>query len=323
MKKGETIAPTDVRYIKLGRGGEYEDICLQGGSSDGVLRLGYHDFPDFGNVSADKLSAVIDKAAAKLYTDKGAAKRHANQVADFYLCDKKTLWFTFAHHCLWWCFAKTKVKYLGGDQPKGSRERETAGGWSNESIQGRPLRTDELDGRLTQTEGFRGTICKIRTPGAAEYLVQIINGKESPEVARAKKRRVAIEASITELMQKLNPKDFELLVDLVFSRSGWRRTNLIGGTQKTVDIVMELPSTGETAFVQVKTGTDTAQLKDYKEQFRDLEDAGMFNRMFYVFHTGKLPEFDDGRITVIGPKRFSGMILNAGLFDWLVKKSGF
>ncbi len=32
----------------------------------------------------------------------------------------------------------------------------------------------------------------------------------------------------------LEPQDFELLVDLVFSTSGWRRVGVVGGTQKTL-----------------------------------------------------------------------------------------
>jgi hypothetical protein len=42
-----------------------------------------------------------------------------------------------------------------------------------------------------------------------------------------------------------------MLVDLVFANSGWRRIGRVGKTQKTVDIELMLPTTGERAFVQV------------------------------------------------------------------------
>jgi hypothetical protein len=58
--------------------------------------------------------------------------------------------------------------------------------------------------------------------------------------------------SALEMMRLLEPRDFETLVDLMFSTSGWRR-GIIGNTQKTLDLDLLLPSTGERAFVQVKS----------------------------------------------------------------------
>lgn len=47
------------------------------------------------------------------------------------------------------------------------------------------------------------------------------------------------------LMQLLAPRDFELLVDLVFTSSGWRRVGEFGKTQKTLDLDLVLPNTKE------------------------------------------------------------------------------
>jgi hypothetical protein len=57
--------------------------------------------------------------------------------------------------------------------------------------------------------------------------------------------------SAQELMKLLWPGDFETLVDLVFSTSGWRRQGPVGKTQKMLDLDIVLPSTGERAFVQI------------------------------------------------------------------------
>ena len=43
-------------------------------------------------------------------------------------------------------------------------------------------------------------------------------------------------------MKLLEPRDFELVVDLVFSTSGWRRQRTVGKTQKTVDLDEHAPS---------------------------------------------------------------------------------
>jgi hypothetical protein len=101
--------------------------------------------------------------------------------------------------------------------------------------------------------------------------------------------------SVQELMKLLGPQDFEMLVDLVFTNSGWRRLGIVGKTQKTLDLDLELPSTGERAFVQVKSKTTSAELAKYVDQLED-----QYTRMFYVFHSGEA-ETTDRRVTVIGP----------------------
>jgi hypothetical protein len=58
--------------------------------------------------------------------------------------------------------------------------------------------------------------------------------------------------AVLNLLKLLGEKDFEVLVDLVFYASGWRRQGVSGKTQRTLDLDLLLPSTGERAFVQVK-----------------------------------------------------------------------
>ncbi len=122
--------------------------------------------------------------------------------------------------------------------------------------------------------------------------------------------------SAQELMKLLEPKDFETLVDLVFSTSGWRRLGMVGRTQKTLDLDLLLPSTGERAFVQVKSKTTSAELSKYAGK---LEEHGPYDRMFFVFHSGEAV-IDDERVSIIGPKQLSEMVVDAGLVNWLIRK---
>src|SRR6185312_13507078 len=117
-------------------------------------------------------------------------------------------------------------------------------------------------------------------------------------------------------MRLLGPRDFAILVDLVFSTSGWRRLGIVGKTQKTLDLDLMLPSTGERAFVQVKSHTTSAELAKYVGQ---LDEHGPFDRMLYVFHSGKA-DTDDERVTVIGPEKLAELVLDAGLVNWLIRK---
>ena len=143
-----------------------------------------------------------------------------------------------------------------------------------------------------------------------------IKGEKTPEVERAVGALEAMRQSALELMRLLGDRDFEILVDLVFTSSGWRRLGTVGKTQKTLDIDMMLPSTGERAFVQVKSRTTSSELADYVAQ---LDERGPYDRMFYVFHSGNA-ETDDDRVTVIGPEKLGELVVDAGLVNWLVRK---
>ena len=324
MKKGEPITPTSVRYIKLGEGGKYESACFQ---APGVLRLGYSHFPNFmeQGLAGEQLRKACEKFAEKLhaakeqgYTDKGAATNHARQVADFYLCDEHTLWFTFAKGRLWWCFAQEEVRRPDGVPDGSGHERETKSGWSDENIKQGQLRMRELSGYLTKTAGYRGTICPIDSV-AEGYLVRAINCKQSDAVNSAEKLRVGVVDLIAKLMRGLDPHSFELLVDLVFSRKGWRRVGRVGGTQKTVDIVLESPITGDKAFVQVKMSTNAREFQECKDEFLGWETD---DKMYFVYYIckGKEPESGDG-IDVVDAKKLAGWVFDAGLFDWLLKET--
>jgi hypothetical protein len=39
---------------------------------------------------------------------------------------------------------------------------------------------------------------------------------------------------------------------MLFTAMGWRRVSTVGGTMKDIDLLIELPATGERARVQVK-----------------------------------------------------------------------
>ena len=99
-----------------------------------------------------------------------------------------------------------------------------------------------------------------------DYLTRKINGESLPEVEEAVKAENHMVEKIIPLIEGLAPQDFELLVDLVFSDSGWRRISPLGKTQKMIDMELILPTTGEKAYVQIKstaTKSDLAQHTTY------------------------------------------------------------
>lgn len=50
-----------------------------------------------------------------------------------------------------------------------------------------------------------------------------------------------------------------------------------------------------------------------------MDEHDGYDLMFYVFHSGDA-KTDDERVIVIGPEKFSEMVIDAGLVNWLVRK---
>lgn len=303
-----TIRPDKVRYIKLGREGGWEQECLQ----KGIIRFGFGSatderFPLCQNRKWNELT----KSFLSEGKDKGTATRFTNESRLFFEDQGTTLWITFIGEHLCWGFLDPS-KALKHEDRKGVF-RSVYGGWRRTDLSGEPLTKERLSGALTKLAAYRGTSCGV---DVAEYVVRRINAQKTPEVERAIAAMEEMKQSIGAMIRLLGPKDFETLVDLIFSISGWRRQGIVGKTQKTLDLDLLLPSTGERAFVQVKSRAGKSDFDDYLERFNEL---GIFDRMFFVFHSGTV-EANDERVTVIGPEKLSEMALDAGLGTWLLRK---
>ena len=306
--KSENIAPKTVRYIKLGRNGGWEKECLK----KGIIRFG------FGSASAERYPLALAGKWKKLTRsfvssgkNKGTATRFTNETLLFFKDNGSTLWITFVGECLYWGFVEATPPKRHSDG--NGVWRKIAGGWSCTDRGGEQLTKDRLSGALTKLGAYRGTSCRI---DVADYVVRRINGQKTPEVERAIEVSREMKSSVRAMMKLLTPRDFETLVDLVFSTSGWRRQGPVGKTQKTLDLDLVLPSTGERAFVQVKSKTNSAELAEYVEK---LDEIGPYDRMFFVYHSGEARTEDD-RVTVITPKKLAELVLDSGLVNWLIRK---
>ena len=301
------VQPTRTRYIKLGEAGGWENECI----AKGIIRIG------FGSAQAKRFAlcraARWDKLAASFVAEgkiQGTATRFANELRLFFEDDGSILWITFVGERLYWGLV-TKAPPAQSPDEDGVW-RTIRDGWRCTDVNDEALTKDVLSGALTKLAAYRGTSCDV---DASDYVLRRIRGQKTPAVERALAASKEMRATALQLMKLLGPRDFELLVDLVFTTSGWRRVGGVGKTQKTLDLDLLLPSTGERAFVQVKSKTTSAELTDYVAKMED----GPHDRMFYVFHSGKA-ETDDGRVTVIGPKRLAELVVDAGLVSWLIRK---
>ena len=285
------IAPKEIRYIKLGPGGAWEERALKRGE----LYFGRPVEP------LDLFARHDWEGVARYFREQGRGIGMASYMArenrEFLTLGSDCLWITFSAGHLWWGFAEPKVKVLGGDGTvHGTRMRRIIGGWRNTDIKGKPLHRD--------TE--------------AEYLVRKINAVDEPIVARAAEVRQAMIVVATEAIASLHWADFESLVDLIFGRTGWQRLSRVGGIQKDLDLELEQPTTREKVFVQVKSVAGQRELDAYLEKF----GRGSWDRMFFVCHTprGQLRSVKRNVHVWTGDALASAAV-RAGLFDWIIQKT--
>ncbi|MBL8882400.1 MAG: hypothetical protein JNL45_05025 [Hyphomicrobium sp.] len=249
------IAPQAVRYIKLGEGGLWEAECL----ARGIIRFGFGSSrPDrfvqcsSGNWMALREGFLVEGKTAS------TATRFANEIRTFFEDRGSILWITFFGERLGWGFLDASPAQPS-DDGRGVW-RSVSGGWKHTDINGDALTKERLAGSLTKLAAYRGTSCSV---DVADYTIRRINGLKLPDVEKAIHALSEIHSAVIGLIRLLEPKDFELLVDLVFAASGWRRLGVVGKTQKTLDLDLMLPSTGERAFVQVKSRTTSHELAEY------------------------------------------------------------
>lgn len=307
------VVAEQVRYIKLGPGNAWATEAL----AKGHLPFGdIHDMHDLGlqkNWSAQEAVYVRDKGVIP-----GKAKSFAREMRDFYTLGPDCLWVSFAKGRLWWAFADTEI--ISANEPGsalGMRFRKTIGGWKDTDILGRTLRLTELSTRLTKVAAYRQTICTVKEQ---HYLLRRLNGEDEPAVAEARSAKTTLVTAIQSLIALLHQSDFELMVDLMFARSGWRRVSVLGRNQADVDLELEQPASGERAFVQVKSSAAQTVVEDYLRRF---DEDGTYDRFFFVCHSpeGALSPSDRPNVHIWTSARLAEIVIEAGLVDWLIEKN--
>jgi hypothetical protein len=305
------IAATEIRFIKLGGKGEWEEMCIEGPNP--CIRLGFRSNQHKESL-AGNWEAIHNYWHNTEEKSLGKATEYTNQVKAFYTLDENTIWITFYKRKLFWCRASSKVIEL---QDK-TRIRKTIGKWSSQDIGGHELHIDNLSGALTKVQGFRGTICRV---DAADYLLKKINGETSSEIIEAEKSLHQLEQSLEILIQKLGWKDLELLTDMIFTQAGWQRLSSLGKTQKSIDLDLLSPVTGKRAFVQVKSKADLETFLRYKSEF---ESMNQYDEMYFVVHSPsqELAAYSEqSDVVLLTVDRLAKLVVSAGLTNWLIRKT--
>lgn len=306
------IAPSSIRYIKLGSGGVFAPACL----GRGEIHLSYKEVPH-DLCLAGNWDGVVDwfvKHGRKLSKARDATR----EIRDFYTLGPECLWITFADGFLWWSFSEPVITWRGpGDPTQGARTRPTIGGWRNSSMCGRPLRMQGLTSKLTQVANYRQTICQVAHDA---YLVRKINDVAEPIVAEAHAARQTLIDVANRMIAELHWADFEVLADLILARGGWQRVSVLGETMADIDLIIEQPTLGERATVQVKSRASQAVLDEHIEHFRRAGET----RTFFICHSpqGHLSVAGSPGVHLWTGDALAAITIKSGLFDWLVERVG-
>lgn len=314
----------EVRYIKLGSHGDWFDPCEASGS----LRLGFWTgVPEmFTACREHRWDEVRRILRAKRGKDDGASvEDDLRQIREVFEDRGDTTWITFHRRNMYW------ANLDPGREP--SFIEGANGGWSEHPLRGTwscrttdpdhaELRLDDLAGHLGQVTQYRGTICEPARPG---YVLNRIRGVESELAGRADSHVRELEGDIVEMMRELTPYDFEILVDLTFAQSGWRRVGRLGGTEADVDLVLARSTTAsdpdgsgeERMAVQVKSTTNQKEFTRYADKLSTYPMA------LYVFHTPTRADLDSTghpTIRLLGADGLASMVLDAGMTRWLMRR---
>lgn len=309
MEKG-----VEVRFIKLGDSGKWEESCIE---NDNCIRLKYviGKHKESLNGEWEKLREVW------VNETEGTITRHINQIKDFYTLDENTIWITFYNRKLYWCKVSKEVMELE-DKTRIRKVISNNGKWSCTDINGKKeLSIDNLDGRITKVQGYQGTICGVQLE---EYLIKKINGETDKIIEEIEQNIVKLKVNISELIEGLNPQDFELLVDLIFARLGLQRVSVIGGTVKDIDLDLLNPVNQNRIFVQIKSEADKNCFKKYIDIFDKHKQHKQYDEMYFVVHTSndglKALENKNENVTLIDKDKLPDFVINSGLISWLIEK---
>jgi AraC-like DNA-binding protein len=240
---------------------------------EGIIPFGYSAV-DHHACLAGEWDQVRDQLVAMGRTANGVSQG-LRELKDFYGLPDDTLWVTTANGHLWWAFAEGPVLGIanaGSDGP--SRYRRTRAGWCKASLTGEPLALRSLSSALTRTASYQMTICAIQHE---DYLLRRIRGEADPLYGQATVLKVKMHEIGLRMIQQLDWRDFETLVDLIFARGGWQRSSVLGKDQADVDLILTQPTIGETAWVQIKSKTTQRVIESSRQITEESYHLGAFS----------------------------------------------
>jgi hypothetical protein len=337
----KNIDPEAIRYIKLGGKGAYESKCI----NERLCYMGFgSDDPQCAALIATATKSRSETDWEKVWEyrfandQKGTeqarrlrATQARNQLRAFYEAGDETLWITFYKNKLYYAFLDPQLPAFCSGEHGGSFRHVSGDGWRCLDREGNELREDIFSGQLLQIKGFQGTSCEVRGK-SREHLFNKINCRRDSYHKDIHEGIKQVRSGLVEAIKSLWPGDFEILVELIFSRF-LVRYGKTGGNQDFSDILFFNPlhrmknkyeKKSPLTSVQVKTKASPEDFHRYIYNDK-ITDFGSF---YFVYHTSdaqkedfKVPEDVDIDIHVLSGEEIAAMAIDAGLIDWIKDKS--
>jgi hypothetical protein len=244
----------------------------------------------------------------------GSPTYAANAPKAYFEDDGTTLWVTFHAGDLYWCFLEPGEPVPLLDSIEGYSYRKVFGAWSNLDPKGNVLNRRSLSGAINAATRVQGTTHLL---SAHKQLLQRLDGESPKSVEYAEAAYKCLIDSVKPLIGELTWQDFEVLADLITTASGWRRNNQRGGVEKTTDLDLELPLTGESALAQIKAKSKQAELDSDVEQAAQREGV----EMFFIHNSSNELHTDAPNVHLIGRDRLAALIVELGFVEWLMDKA--
>lgn len=307
-----SIAAERCLFIRLGKCRDHTAQCIVAGE----LRLDYpqvsHEF------CSDGRWTQVESQIAGQSKDREGSAQHTNQIRAFYEASAATLWITFHADCMWWCFAAPGVS----QRADGAKIRSTLDGWRQFDVDNQPLAASRLSSGLLAVQAYRGAICAVE-PG---YVLSKINSVDPPRLAAADRALTALIDSLQPIVERLHPRDLEVLVDLIFRNAGWQRVGVLAETDTDIDLALESAVSGERIAVEVKA---QAAMEDYREYAARYDSMVGFDRFYFVTRSPIDADAAQERaasrtavgITFWGSRTIALRAAHNGLARWLIDKA--
>lgn len=190
----QTGLPSSVMYVKNGPGGEWWSVAKR----QNQIHAGWKRFAP-ASIRNPNIPE-IKKQYWKLYPKKTKQGRTADLNALVRLLDRPSqhIWITFQSGYLWWCTVHDRAQSDKRDAPStGHFWLSCRRPWSNRSIKGTLLSTEDLPGTVTKVAGFKATVCK---PNAWKEILRVIQDQADPKSLKVQHARVAYEQAMKAMI---------------------------------------------------------------------------------------------------------------------------
>lgn len=300
----------NIYYLKLGKEGEWEDDLNNGNKA----RIGWKNIivQDIQNNNWGEIKRNIEDDF-KERGKKNGATQDFNALKTFCLASEDDIFITFSDGMLYWCILDNDIIH----EDKISKYRTLKNNWRNTDIKGKKLRINSISGKITKTQGYRATLCKIEEKEALERL---IHGIVNPIVEQIHIKERELQDLLVNAFSELYWKDCEILTDLIFNQSGWQRISLLGKSMKYMDIELVNSITKERYQVQVKANAKKEDFINYANEF----SGRNYSKMFFVSfnHDLSLQGYENNynNIQLLKGKELAELIIRLGLTSWVIDK---